>query len=205
MAQHSIIAREGKLTIRIAIVAVLLLHYWLGYFALPAWLVVLLLAWLYRDPVRSIPSRPLAIVSPVDGTVLGVEQDTDPFLKRDAQHVQIKMSALGAYSLRSVTEGKVIQQWHGKHGGLIEKGAMAAWIQTDEGDDLVIVFHAAYFAHLIRCEVSAGERIGQGQRCGHLLFGSTIELYLPIQARIEVKAGQDVLAGSDVIAELIHD
>jgi len=205
VATHPIIAPEGRRPILVSIVVVLLLHAWLGYLALPAWLAVFLLVWLYRDPMRSIPSRPLAIVSPADGTVQVIEQGVDPFLKRDAQHICLSMSLTGMYALRSVTEGNVMQEWHGKPGGLIEKGAMAAWIQTDEGDDLVIVFHAGRFARLLHCQVGTGGRIGQGQRCGHILFGCTIELYLPTQSRIEVETGQGVLAGCDVLAELIHD
>ena len=206
VAAHPIIAPEGKRIILSSILVVLLLHVWLGYVAFPVWLVVLLLIWLYRDPPRSIPSSPLAVVSPVDGTVRAVKEGMDPFLKRESVlHISIDMSLTGGYTLRSMTEGKVMEEWRGTAGDYIERGAMAIWIQTDEGDDLVMVLHSCRLARLLHCIVSVGERIGQGQRCGHILLGATVELYLPIRARTEVKMGQRIRAGCDVIAELIHD
>ena len=203
-AAHPIIAPEGKRIILLSILIVVLLHVWLGYVVLPAWLLVALLVWLYRDPPRSIPSRPLAIVSPVDGKVLAIREGSDPFLKRQALHITIRMSLTGAYSLRSVTEGKVMEEWRDTTGDFIEKGTMAAWIRTDEGDDLVMVFRIGHLAPLLHCQVNVGERIGQGQRCGHVLLGGTVELYLPTRVRTEVEVGQKILAGCDVLAQLIH-
>lgn len=194
------IAAEGKSFIFGAIFIVLLLHLWLGKVALAGWLVVLFLAWLYRDPRRNVPSLPLGIVSPVDAKVASISEERDPYLERPALHIVLQMSPLGMNSLRSVTEGKVMNYWRGPAGGQ----ERAIQIQTDEQDDVVIVLRPGRWIQRLSCNVVAGDRVGQGQRCGHILFGSQVDIYLPVSARSQLVAGQNITAGSELIGEFIR-
>jgi phosphatidylserine decarboxylase len=54
------------------------------------------------------------------------------------------------------------------------------------------------------CYVRVGERVGQGQRCGHVPMGGVVEVYLPPNSRVLVTPGSQLKAGSDVIATLVH-
>lgn len=199
--RYPLIAREGWLSIFVfgaAAIAVMLQFGWL--LSLPLWAVVCVLLYLFRDPSRQVPSTPMAIVSPADGRVTAVETVTDPYLERDAQRVSIRMTPLGVFSTRSPAEGKMLEPRHDAD----PNQPHGVWLQTDEGDDLVIVMNRGPLRNPPRCYVRFGERVGQGQRCGFIALGSDIELYLPTNCRIKVQAGDRVRAGSDVIGLLLR-
>ena len=50
----------------------------------------------------------------------------------------------------------------------------------------------------------SGERVGQGQRCGYFYFGGVIDVFLPLESKVQVEVGQYVQSGSSVLAQLIH-
>ena len=178
--------------------------------ASPLWGLALVCLFLFRDPDREIPSLPLAIVSPADGTVVSVESIEDPYIKRPAICITIKMSFWGTYVTRSPTEGKVMERWfqapHSSPGS--DPGSDIAsyglWVQTDEQDDIVLVMTRRSAINRPHCYVQSGERIGQGQRCGVIRFGSDIQVYVPSNSKIAVQVGDKIRAGSDVIATLVH-
>jgi phosphatidylserine decarboxylase len=201
ISRHSILAREGQTVVLLSAVLAFVLHLQYGNWALLLWLLTACLAWLYRDPSRFIPSSPLTVVSPVDGRVIRVETAADRFLKRQALHVELQMSLLGVYSLRSVTEGKVQQIWQENNA---QGKCLAIWIQTDEQDDTVLVIRPGRWLKRLSYQLGHGDRIGHGQRIGHILFGSRIDVYLPAGSRSKIEAGQILRAGSDAIAEFIH-
>lgn len=162
------------------------------------------LAYCFREPVRKVPADPLGVVSPVDGRVVSIERAYDRHLDREALRVVVRMNLSGPYAVRSPIEGKVMKQW--LPGEVKErKGDYAQWIQTDEQDDVALV--AQGLRRLIfrpRCYSAAGQRIGQGQRCGFIHFGTRVEVLLPANSRIMVHDGSEVLAGEDVLAHLVH-
>ncbi|VAW72529.1 Phosphatidylserine decarboxylase [hydrothermal vent metagenome] len=194
-------SRSGWLPFLVVALAGLLISDAAGWlWSLPLWLLCLFILFIYRDPYRDIPSSPLAVVSPADGVVTQVEKVRDPYLDRDAIRVLIAMSHIGVYSTRSPVEGKVMEPPH--DGGADHPHGV--WLKTDEDDDLIIVMHRGLLHNLPRCYVGIGERVGQGQRCGYIPMGGQVEIYLPCNSRMKVKAGSHVRAGSDVIAFLVH-
>ncbi|MGD8785515.1 MAG: phosphatidylserine decarboxylase [Thioalkalispiraceae bacterium] len=199
------IAPEGRVLIGLLFLAMLVLHLMVGAIVWPLWGLVLALVYLYRDPERTIPSAPLGLVSPVDGTVIAVENRFDTFLKREALMVSIQMSWSGAYVLRAITEGKIMQHWlHETDSQTQGHLQHAIWIQTDEGDDVIIAIHAGGRFRRMHCYASVGERVGQGKRCGFIPFGTRIDVFLPVKARTSLEPGNKVMAGSDLIAQLVH-
>jgi len=210
-SQHTLVAREGWLLILIVALIATLVYFFAGpIIALPFILLSLLFIFLFRDPPRIIPAAALGIVSPVDGTIVVIEEVHDNFLDRKAVHFTIKMNWNGIFSTRSPVEGKVINQWSGE--SLKEMATTptninsksAHWIQTDEGDDIIVCMQNDKIMRRAGCMAQTGERIGQGQRCGFIHFGANVELLIPINSRINVKKGSKVLAGSDILATLVH-
>ena len=183
-----------------AALALVVVHFFGWGWSLPLWLCCTGIIYLYRDPVREIPSSPLAIVSPADGVVKAVEEVRDPYLDREAVRLDIQMSHAGVYSTRSPVEGKILEPKNAAGEGQPH----GVWLKTDEDDDLVVVMHRGPLHNLPRCYVRIGERVGQGQRCGYIQMGGRVEVYLPRYSRIEVSCGSHVKAGSDVIATLVH-
>jgi phosphatidylserine decarboxylase len=199
------VAPEGRLIVGLLNLGMLVLHLVVGIVVWPLWGLVIALAYLYREPKRTIPSAPLGIISPVDGVITDVENKYDTFMKREALIVSIQMNWSGAYVLRSVTEGKIMQHWlHEDDNGTFGHLQHAIWIQTDEHDDVVIAIHAGGRFRRMHCYAAVGERVGQGKRCGFIPFGTRIDVILPLKARANVKVGDKVLAGSDLIGEFVH-
>jgi phosphatidylserine decarboxylase len=207
--RYPLIAREGWLWIAaVAIPAAIVHFFYSGLLALPLWGLVLLLLFLFRDPARKVPAAPLGVVSPVDGRVVAVDTIHDPYLDRQVLSVSVKMGFTSVYSAHSPMEGKVIEQWLDvprKIAGTDEKVATyAQWIQSDEKDDVVLVIEVSAHHPRPQCYAQSGERIGQGQRCGFIRFGSQVDVLLPVSSRINVSVGDHVSAGSDIIATLVH-
>ena len=197
------IARHGVAPLlAMILVAVLVMHFLGWTYSLPVWLLVCVMLVLYRDPARDTPSRPLSVVSPADGRVSFVDHVPDPYLGRASLKISIEMSPLGVYTARSPVEGKVLEP----HGNSDDSNApQGVWLQTDEGDDIIMVMNRGRLKNKPRCYIRFGERVGQGRRCGFTHWGGRIDLYLPDYSRPEVNVDARVLGGSDVIASLVHD
>lgn len=215
--RYPLIAREGWRWIGVAVLSALIVYLLYGAMSTPLWLLVFVLLFLFRDPARKVPAVPLGIVSPVDGKVVAVDTVHDVYLDREALCISIKMGFTSVYSAHSPMEGKVLEQWLGlpsKAAPVFLKGASetggeknasyAQWIQSDEQDDIVLVIETSLHSPRPKCYAQSGERLGQGQRCGFIRFGSQVDVLLPVDSRISVSVGDTVLAGSDIIATLVH-
>jgi phosphatidylserine decarboxylase len=175
--------------------------------AWPAWVLLMLVLFVFRDFSRAVPPRALAVVSPVDGVITEVGEHRNPFLNCRARRVSLRQSGLGEFNVHSPVEGKVQERWWPGKEGVNEEvppEQFAVWVQTDEQDDVVLAVDVGRGLRFLRCGIQAGERMGQGRRCGFVGFGLPVHVYLPENSRVEVEAGQRVRAGSDIIGVLIH-
>jgi phosphatidylserine decarboxylase len=219
--RYPLIAQEGWWLIAITAIVAGGMHLLAGWFSLPLWLLVLVLLFLFRDPRRKVPASPLGIVSPVDGRVIAVERVHNAYLERSAICISIRMSLISVWSVHSPMEGKVMEQWLAEPRRIepmvLERDAgvatfnqakmtkaYAQWIQSDEDDDVVLAIAVGSRWRQPQCYARSGERIGQGQRCGLVRFGSQVDVLVPESSRIEVRAGDRVQGASSIIATLVH-
>ncbi len=220
--RYPLIAREGWLWIFIAIVSASAIQLNFGFASVPLWVLTFFLIFLFRDPHRKIPALPLGVVCPVDGRITTIEKVFDAYLGRSAICISIKMSFIDVYSVHSPMEGKIIKQWQKGPRQIqssatvkkddtatiaktsVELMAFAQSIQSDEGDDVVLVIETGTLLPSPHCYVRSGERIGQGQRCGFLRFGTRVDVLVPESTRIDVQTGDKVLAGTGIIATLVR-
>lgn len=207
--RFSVISRSGLglLTVwLVAAVLILFVSHW--FFSLPFIGLIIFTAYLYRDLPRRLPAKPLAILSPLDGTIVSCTPVHDPYAEREAICLHTQTHSLGPFVLRAPMEGKVLKQWFSPAGRDLEgkrtAAMMAMWIRSDEDDDVVVVISPRFRWMRILCRVQAGERVGQGRRCGFIPLGAKIEVFLPDNARIRVVAGESVTAGDTILAELVH-
>lgn len=170
-------------------------------------------AWLFRDPPRAVPARPLGLISPVDGEVRSCREVDDPWLRRPARRVGIHVPFPGLRPLRSPTEGKVMdyrlghEAYRNRRAYRVPRGTRTShslWLRTDEGDDVVLVVSSGWPLHRMVSGVRVGERLGQGQRWAFAYFVSRVDVLFPGRSRFDVEPGQGVLAGADVLATLVH-
>ena len=197
------IAREGLLPVAAALLAAVVVLHFAGLLqSLFFWALALLLLLLFRDPERQIPSQPLAVVSPADGKVASISTVSDPYLHRQSVRVVIQMPPYGVFTTRSPIEGKVLQPPNSPQDSNSPHGV---WLQSDEGDDVVMVMTRGPLKNEPRCYIRIGDRIGQGKRCGFVHLGGRVEVYMPEGSRPVVAEGDTVQSGSDVIAKLVHE
>ena len=161
------------------------------------------LVWMiFRDPRRQVPAIPLGVVSPVDGRVTAVDLVDRGVLQGEAHRIFISIDVLGTYTARCPVEGVIKDLNTLAADTVVDYRTNALWVQTDEGDDVVLQFHGYRLGFAPSAFVRYGERIGQGQRCAYLRLTRIAEVHLPISARVLVEPGQRVTAGLDVIGKL---
>lgn len=204
-SKYPLIAREGWLFIALTLLLLFLAYKSQSVIAvLLAAALLVFFVLLFRDPPREIPSRPLAVLSPVDGEVTEVRPTDKGYLVGEAFRITIQIDNMGAYTARSPTEGKVLNLRDNVSQGSRLLGASGLWVRTDEGDDVVLLLRGPKLLGRPASFIRYGERIGQGQRCAYLRIAHQAEVYLPLSSRVNVEVGSKVRAGADVLATLVH-
>ena len=176
--------------------------YWGWLWASPFAVLCVLLFLLFRDPGRSVPPLPLAVVAPIDGRITQIVADADTTLPGDWKKISIRTNHFGAYTVRSPIEGAVLDvreevrnaNWSGTQSGL--------WVRSEEQDDVVLLFPSDGRGFAPKSFVRYGERVGQGQRFAYLRLAPRAEVYLPVSAQVCVQEGDRVRAGTTILAEL---
>lgn len=207
---HPIIAREGWLHIVIAFAVAsgaTLLVGWL--WAIPFWGIAFFVLQFFRDPPREIPSNHNAILAPADGRIVAVEKVRDPYLEREAIKISVFMNVFNVHSNRSPVDGEIRDKWYfpGKFVNAdlskasLENERNGLWIKADNGADVICVQVAGLIARRIICHVAPGDHLGRGQRFGFIRFGSRVDVYLPLNTKINVNIGDKVSATLTVLAE----
>jgi phosphatidylserine decarboxylase len=208
---HPLIAREGWPFLGIAVVVSLAVAFLLGWgWSLPFWIAALFILQFFRDPPRTVPADPSAVVSPADGRIVSVGRARDPWLERDALKVSVFMNVFNVHSNRSPVDGVVKERWYfpgGFFNAALDKASLenernALWLQTRDGRDVTCVQIAGLIARRILCYVGGGAELSRGQRFGFIRFGSRVDVYLPLDARLEAAIGDKVYAAETILAWL---
>ncbi len=208
---HPIIAREGWGHVAVTIAAALAVGWLAGWWwSAPLWLAALFVLQFFRDPPRQVPGTERTVVSPADGRIVAVEKAQDAYLKREALKVSVFMNVFNVHANRSPVDGEVRDRWYASGSFLnaaldkasLENERNALWLRTAAGADVTCVQIAGLIARRILCYAKAGDRLRRGERFGFIRFGSRVDVYLPLGARVKVELGQSVRCGATVLAEL---
>jgi phosphatidylserine decarboxylase len=168
------------------------------------------LASFFRDPERHVPTGAGLVVAPADGRVVDVEAGAQmPELSGSAWRVSIFMSPLNVHVNRAPVGGTVlgVQYRPGKfHAAFSPKASPdnernAIVIADEHGQHFLMVQIAGAVARRIVCYVAPNARIERGMRCGIILFGSRVDLYVPDAVALRVRRGDRLRAGESVIGE----
>ena len=181
----------------------------------PASLVPLVLAvgfclYFFRDPERRAPADERLVVSPADGKVVAVVQEREErVLQAPTTRVSIFMSPLDVHVNRNPVSGAVALVRHtaGKfRAAFADKASLDnernAVVVESGGRRYLVVQIAGALARRIVCRVRPGDRVQRGERFGMIMFGSRVDLFLPVGVEPVVKLGDRVRAGTSVIAEV---
>lgn len=167
----------------------------------------------FRDPSRLIPEDETALVSPADGRVILSEEVMDErYLGARVRKVSIFMNIFDVHVNRAPFSGTVEQVIYtpgrfysadSPRAGL-ENETCAVVLDAGGGLRLAFVQMAGLIARRIVCWAERGDLLTKGTRFGLIRFGSRVDLYLPLELRMEIKLGARVKAGETVLGRFAN-
>ncbi len=159
----------------------------------------------FRDPQRTPPADPETIVSPADGRVMLVVDESMGGIP--GRRISVFLSIFDVHVNRSPVAGKItaIEYRTGKFYAAMRGRASAEneqntfHVATEHGE---VVFKqiAGWVARRILCWKKVGDTVMRGERVGMIRFGSRMDIWLPDRVEILVRPGQHVAAGSSPLA-----
>jgi phosphatidylserine decarboxylase len=167
-------------------------------------LTLMTLVWyFFRDPVRDLARSPDIFYSPGDGVVSDITTvRPQEILDQEFIRIGIFLSVFDVHIQRAAISGEIkfITHQLGKNlpaydpGASLENDQIIMGLDTKYG--LVLIKQiAGILARKCVNYARAGEEIKSGQRYGLIKFGSRVELYLPVKAKILCQIGDKVQAG----------
>ena len=180
------------------------------YLAIPFVVLAFYFAYFFRNPKRKIPTDPLAIVSPADGTVQEVVSlDDDDFLKQPCKKVVIFLSVFDVHVNRSPIEGEIkIQKYvcgrfkpAYKDSVGFENERHMIGIENPRLR-VTVTQIAGILARRIVSWVTLDDVLEKGELYGLIRFGSCTELVVPAEVEILVQKGDKVTGGETIIGRL---
>jgi phosphatidylserine decarboxylase len=175
-----------------------------------ATLVFVFCANFFRDPDRRVPGGDDVIVSAADGTVDAIEVvEENEVIKGSCRRVSVFLNVFSVHVNRAPIAGRVTYQKH--HPGdycdardpyCHQKNEALTWAFAGSRATLVVRQITGAIARRIVPWSRTGEAVEKGHRFGMIRFGSRTDIFLPLDAEVCVKIGDEVEGGSSVIAKL---
>ena len=163
----------------------------------------------FRDPERSIPTQAQAIISPADGRVVQVVQES--YEGCPVCRVSIFMSPLDVHVNRAPIAGviKEVNYRKGTFRAAMEDAASSENEQnvfTLEGEQgrVVVKQIAGVLARRIVFWKRPGDSLARGERVGLIKFGSRVDVLMDPEVTLSIKVGDRVRAGSSILGTSQH-
>ena len=154
----------------------------------------------------------MQVLSPVDGKIVVIEEveETEYFKDKRIQ-VSVFMSPVNVHVTRYPVGGKVVfSKYHpGKY--------LVAWHPkaSEENERTTVVVENTSFGKVLHRQIAGAlakrivnyakenQEVIQGSESGFIKFGSRVDVFLPLEAKIKVKLNQKVRGGESIIAEML--
>lgn len=170
-----------------------------------------LFASFFRIPKRIFTTDDKQIVAPADGRVVVIEEVFEnEFLKQQCRQVSIFMSPANVHVNRYPVSGKVVYvkyhkgnyfvASHPKSSVLNEHSSIG--MEMADGTRIFLRQIAGAMARRIVCYSKEGDEVEQNQELGFIKFGSRVDLFIPLEAEINVNLESAVKNGISTIAFL---
>ncbi|MCU0325550.1 MAG: phosphatidylserine decarboxylase family protein [Spirosomaceae bacterium] len=165
----------------------------------------------FRVPVRQTTINPNHIIAPADGKVVAIEEVVETeYFKGPRRQVSIFMSPInvhinfnplsGIVSYFKYHPGKYLYAWDPKSSTDNERTTVV--VKHDNGTEVLFRQIAGALARRICWYVNEGDKVTQGKEFGFIKFGSRVDVFLPLDAKVLVKIGDKPVGGETVIATL---
>jgi phosphatidylserine decarboxylase len=165
----------------------------------------------FRVPKRDSVFKENEVVCPADGKIVVIEEveETEYFNDKRIQ-ISIFMSPLNVHANFNPVSGIIqyaryhpglfLVAWHPKSSTDNERTTIVT--KTKSGQEVLFRQVAGALARRICYYVKEGQTVESGEEFGFIKFGSRIDLYLPLSAKIKVSLNQKVKGQLTKIAEL---
>jgi len=165
----------------------------------------------FRNPVREVlVADQNLIYAPADGRVCVIEEVFEnEYFKDKRLQVSIFMSPFNVHVNRNPVSGiihyfryhpgKYLVAWHPKSSTENERTTVVYGLGNTE---ILMRQIAGALAKRIKWYIGEGDEVQQGHDMGFIKFGSRVDLYLPLDAKIEVTMNQQVKGNKTVVARL---
>lgn len=206
---YPIIAWTGVILLVLVIASVL--------YPLPALIVVAAVAgivfifhfFFFRDPEREIPEDERSILSPADGVVVHIgEEEESEYLKTRARKISIFLSVFNVHVNRMPVSGAIeyLDYRKGMYLAAFKEQA------SDLNEQSVIGVRSSYGAVLFKqiagviarrivYHCRKGDTVSSGERFGMIRYGSRVDVFIPLDARLKVNLKDKVKGGLTVLGE----
>lgn len=165
----------------------------------------------FRLPKRNFRVHEDDVIAPCDGKVVVIEKVMEnEYLKREAIQVSVFMSPVNVhanwYPVSGIVKyvkyhpGKYLVAWHPKSSTENERSTVV--IERKDGRQVLVRQIAGILARKICYYAKEDMPAQQGRELGFIKFGSRVDLFLPLDAEINVKLNDTTTGGITKIATL---
>lgn len=179
------------------------------FFGISLMIFLFLIIRFFRVPNRIINKVSNGVLSPADGTIIQIlETLEDEYFNQEKILVSIFMSPLNVHVNSYPIDGVVsYTQYHpGKHFiASLPKASKdnehnSVIVKNSSGIEVMFKQIAGMVARRIVSYVKEGDNAEQGKDMGIIKFGSRVDLFLPLNSKINVKVGDKVRSKKSIIA-----
>lgn len=163
----------------------------------------------FRDPQRQVNIDDSKIISPADGKIVVVKEVEEPEYFKDTRiQVSIFMSSMdvhknwypvsGKIKFVKYHSGKYLVAWHPKSSTLNERTTVV--IETPSKKQVLVRQIAGAVARRVINYSEEEQTVKQGDELGFIKFGSRVDIFLPMDTKINIHFNQKVKGCKTVIA-----
>jgi phosphatidylserine decarboxylase len=215
------IHKEGKKIIPIAFFAIAVLDviiyiflqdFLIFYFLMAASLVLAgLVVYFFRVPNRKVIKNENHVLAPADGKIVEVKEVFEnEYFKDNRIQISIFMSPLNVHQNRAPISGKIAYLKHHRgayYPAFVEKSShlnerCTTVFRSKNGTEVMARQIAGTMARRICTYKKQGDSIEQGAEYGFIRFGSRVDVFLPLDAKVKVEYGVTPIGGKTVIATI---
>ncbi len=164
----------------------------------------------FRKPFREILTNENAIFAPCDGEIVVIEKVwEDEYLKKECLQISIFMSPLNVHSNHNPITGEVtyfkyhagkfLVAWHPKSSTENERTTYV--IKHAKKGEILLRQIAGAVARRIKWYIKPQQQVKQNEEFGFIKFGSRVDIFLPIDAKILISLHQKTLSRKTILAE----
>ncbi len=163
----------------------------------------------FRNPKRNFTLNEDTVLSPVDGKVVVIEEVYEKeYFKEKRLQISVFMSPINVHVTRYPVGGDIVySKYHpGKY--------LVAWHpkSSEENERSTVVVRSSQFGDVLHRQIAGamarrivnyseeGTTVAQASDSGFIKFGSRVDVFLPLDAKVNVALNQKVKGGLTILA-----